>query len=1288
MPDSENKGGQALESADNSSPTEHSSNWGPRRRPAWLRYSMAVAMTGGALVLYLLSSSAFENQPAPIIFLIPAILSAYLGGLGPGLVSTFLGVLCADFFLVPPYHSFRIVHAVDYVRLGSVLFIGVLVSFICDSLQRANGGQQSAHKASRWLALERKVRVTFAFGGACLILVGVISYRAVGSLRVDAGWVDHTHQVLAALNELLSTITDAETGVRGYVITGSEVYLEPFESAMEKIGTRQNELRAMTQDNPMQQGSLDELEPLIAERISIFRRVIELRRTQGFAGAQAAISTGAGKDVHDRIRAHIAKMAGVETGLLKERDARARHSSLVAKAVIFSGSLVALLVVMSALFLIGDDFTGNGRVEAGLREAQALLEERVAKRTKELTRANEQLYLNEEQLRLMVSGVKDYAIFMVDPEGRIANWNIGGQRLKGWSAEEIIGQHFSRFYTEQDRENKKPERELQEAATAGRYEEEGVRVRKDGSIFWAHVVITAVYDESGKLRGFAKVTQDITQRKVMEQELRTLAAVAQNSKDFIGICTPEMRGVFVNEAGLRMVGLDSLEEALDKPVLDYFWPEDREMIETKAVPILLHEGSWCGEVRFRNFKTGEPIHTVWDVFAIMDEKGQKTGYATISPNLERMKQLQTSLSEADKQLRESQARYAGIVASAMDAIITINEEQQVLVFNTAAEKMFQCPAELAIGRPISQFIPERFREKHGGHVRSFGSNGATSRAMGSIDALWALRGNGEEFPIEASISQMKTNGNKFFTVIIRDITERIKATEALRRSDARRMTALESAELGDWQIDLQTGQASRSLLHDHIFGYTERLPEWNFEIFLNHVHPEDRERVRKIYREHLEQAKKWDFECRILWPDRTIHWIWACGGPYKDKAGNTTHAMGTVADITARKNAEALQSRSQRLESLGTLSGGIAHDFNNMLLAINGNAKLAILDLPPEHPAQESLKEIAKAGTRAADLVRRILTFSRPGEVKRQMIELQPVVEEALKLVRATLPTTIEFHIGYAPNLPAVLGDSTQIHQIIVNLATNAAHAIGARSDGVIEICLDMVKLTAENSSPSLHLPEGPYVRLLVSDNGCGMDRATLERIYDPFFTTKAPGEGTGLGLSVVHGIMKNHDGGIALYSEPGKGAAFRLFFPAAGGTSATVEEAPSQIVRKRSEKIMYVDDEEGLVVLVTHTLTRLGYEVIGQTDPLRALEIFRENPSSYDAVITDLAMPQLSGFDLAKQLLAIRADIPIVMTSGYVRPEDQERALHMGLRDLILKPDTIDQMGATLDRIFQHEAG
>ena len=414
------------------------------------------------------------------------------------------------------------------------------------------------------------------------------------------------------------------------------------------------------------------------------------------------------------------------------------------------------------------------------------------------------------------------------------------------------------------------------------------------------------------------------------------------------------------------------------------------------------------------------------------------------------------------------------------------------------------------------------------------------------------------------------------------------------------------------------------------------------------------------------------------------HWYLTIKVPLRDQAGEIAGLVGISRDITDRRRAEESLQRAQKLEALGTLAGGIAHDFNNLLLAIMGNARLAMGEVATDSPAQESLSEIAKAGARATDLVKRILAFSRPAEPQRQLVDLRPTVEEALKLLRSTLPAMIEIESSFAGAIPLAVADSGQVHQMVMNLVTNAAHAIGDRV-GHIALTLDTLTVDADLAQTTPGLREGRYLRLSVSDDGCGMDKSTLERIFDPFFTTKRAGEGTGLGLSVVHGIMRSHGGAIAVYSEPGRGTTFRLYFPAAGGTDAPAADTTLQgVVSGRGERVLYVDDESALVMLVTRLLRRLGYEVSGYTDPTQALQAFVSQPQSFDAVVTDLSMPTLSGFDLARKLRAVRPDIPIVLTSGYLRPEDQETASAIGVRDLILKPDTIEALGEALTRLFR----
>jgi signal transduction histidine kinase/CheY-like chemotaxis protein len=406
-----------------------------------------------------------------------------------------------------------------------------------------------------------------------------------------------------------------------------------------------------------------------------------------------------------------------------------------------------------------------------------------------------------------------------------------------------------------------------------------------------------------------------------------------------------------------------------------------------------------------------------------------------------------------------------------------------------------------------------------------------------------------------------------------------------------------------------------------------------------------------------------------------------------DWDGERAHLVW-LRDVSDRKRMQSALIRSEKLQALGTLAGGIAHDFNNLLLAVSGNAKLALAQLPEEHPAYSNVVEIAKAASRAVALTKKIQSFSRQEEVKLQPIEIQPAVEETLSLLRATLPTRIELRARFTGKLPPVLADSSQVHQIMVNLATNAADAIGDRP-GWLEFSGCPVQVDANDSTLSSKLPPGPYVKLAIQDNGPGMDRATLGRAFEPFFTTKPQGRGTGMGLAVVHGIMKSHSGEITAYSEIGKGTVFNLYFPAAQAVKPeTLAKPAASPAQGEGRRILYVDDEEPLVLLITRTLKRLGYDVMGFVDPLKALHAFRADPNGFDALVTDLSMPAMSGTDLAREVLEIRTDLPIVLTSGYVRPQDHEIAKQIGIREVILKPDTVEDLGDTLHRLLEKRSG
>jgi PAS domain S-box-containing protein len=511
--------------------------------------------------------------------------------------------------------------------------------------------------------------------------------------------------------------------------------------------------------------------------------------------------------------------------------------------------------------------------------------------------------------------------------------------------------------------------------------------------------------------------------------------------------------------------------------------------------------------------------------------------------------------------------------------------------------------------------------------------------------------------------------------------ENARLLQTVRNSEDRFRALIERCADGIAVIDANNKILYLSPAVMAIEGYTaEELIGGNG---IDNTHPDDIAVVRDAVVRALDNP---GVPIPALWRRRHKdgRWLWLEG-----VATNLLHdpsVQGIVTnyrDVTMRIQAQDAQTRSQKIEALGTLAGGIAHDFNNILLAIRGNLRLARQDLPADHVSQASLGEIEKAGNRATDLVRRILAFSRSQEVRRVPLHLPHVVTDALTLMRATLPAMIGITTHIDGDIPAVLADSTQIVQVIMNIVTNASHAIGTAT-GTIEVEVDALTVTDDLAATARELQPGRYARITISDSGCGMDAATMRLIFDPFFTTKPVGSGTGLGLSVVHGIMRAHDGAVTVYSQPGKGTMFRLYFPTTGAAARIACDSVPKTAQGSGQHVLYVDDDEAIVYLATRTLERLGYRVSGFLHPRTAIDAFAKAPNDFDVIVTDLSMPTMSGFELARELHTHRADIPIVMTSGYVRPTDRQAAQELGIEDVILKPNTIEELGTVLSRIFE----
>jgi PAS domain S-box-containing protein len=383
--------------------------------------------------------------------------------------------------------------------------------------------------------------------------------------------------------------------------------------------------------------------------------------------------------------------------------------------------------------------------------------------------------------------------------------------------------------------------------------------------------------------------------------------------------------------------------------------------------------------------------------------------------------------------------------------------------------------------------------------------------------------------------------------------------------------------------------------------------------------------------------------------------------------GQPVGLRGLLIDISEQKKLEAQLQQAQKMEAIGTLAGGIAHDFNNILSPILGYADLLLMNFPEDSPLRDSLNNINTSALRAKHLVKQILSFARQEPNEPILMKLPPIVKEALKLIRSTIPTTIDIIQDINPDCGVIKADPTQIHQIVMNLTTNAYHAM-EETGGELRVSLKEIQLGKQDVlSPDLE--PGDYACLTVSDTGTGMDKTIIEKIFDPFFTTKEIGKGTGMGLSVVHGIVNSMKGSIHVYSEPGKGTEFKTYFPIEKSDFEKQSTRPEEPIRTGTERILLVDDEAAIIAMEKQVLEHLGYQVTSRTSSLEALEAFRANPNTFDLVITDMAMPNMPGDKLAVELTKIRPDIPILFCTGFSETMSKEKAASLGIKGFLLKP-------------------
>ncbi|HKC44668.1 MAG TPA: PAS domain S-box protein, partial [Burkholderiales bacterium] len=711
-------------------------------------------------------------------------------------------------------------------------------------------------------------------------------------------------------------------------------------------------------------------------------------------------------------------------------------------------------------------------------------------------------------------------------------------------------------------------------------------------------------------------------------------------------------------------------------------PEDRDRF-LEAI-----EGHYAGrstrlEVDVRLLRRGETrwMHTT--LLCSRDAAGALLRGSTANTDV-------TERKLAEEALRESEARFRALTELSSDWYWEQDENLRFTYLSSQADDLTGYPGGSSIGKtrwelaeiaPVSCSWPEHqavlaarqpFRDLE---LRRVGPDG-TVRYLGVSGA-----------PIFDAQGRFKG-----YQGVGRNITERKRIEEALRLSEERFALAVRGANEGIFDWDLVTDRVYVSQRAQELFGMPAGelwRPRRQWREILN-FHPED----AKLQHDSIKaliagESPTYDVEFRIILADGSHRWFRQRGIALRDASGKVYRMVGSIGDITDRKTAQEDRLRlerqlrlAQRLEAMGTLAGGIAHDFNNILGAILGYGEMALRSAPKGTRLRRDLDSIMTAGERGRALVDRVLAFSRSGLGERVAVHVEKVVGEALDLLAAKLPKGIRVETKLRAGRAAMLGDPTQIHQVLMNLATNAIQAMP--SGGTLSVSLEAAREGSRTATIG-NIEAGDYVVLTVADTGTGIPREIIDRIFDPFFTTKEVGTGTGLGLSLVHGIVTELGGAIEVASTPGEGSEFIVYLPRSGEAVESDQAEAAAMPRGDGQRVLIVDDEEPLTGLAARTLEELGYVPTEFTSSTAALAAFRAEPERFDAVITDERMPGMTGSALIRELRGIRRDIPILLVSGYVGGAVASGAREAGANEVMKKPLSAHELATSLARVLRH---
>ncbi|HVO66677.1 MAG TPA: PAS domain S-box protein [Syntrophales bacterium] len=938
--------------------------------------------------------------------------------------------------------------------------------------------------------------------------------------------------------------------------------------------------------------------------------------------------------------------------------------------------------------------------------------------------------LKESQQKLLdiIDFLPD-ASFVIGKEGKVIAWNKAIEEMTGIQAADMLGkgnyEYALPFYGV-----RRPILIDLVFAPCEDIKKKYRFVRQEGDVLLAEASVPVrggeiralwgkarpLYDSKGNIVGAIESIRDVTERKQAEESLREseerYRRMTQCIPDAVWTADLSGRFTYVNSALASMHGWTAAA-ALERNFRDLITPQqvakDEAMIEDALAKMALQQYDRNTVYSFESEELRKDGSTFWaDVSAsfLWSEDGRPIGIIGITRDI-------TERKRAEDSIRESEAKFRALAVSSPSAIFlvqgtrfiyvnpafsmvtgyTIDDLVKINFWDVVHPDSKETVAKRGLGRLRGENLPPRYEIKlltKDGRTRWVDYSASVIEVdnkptiMGSAfditerkSAEQELRAKHEE--LSAAYQQLAAYDKE----LAKNYKELSESQHALRKSEERYRNIFENAVMGIFHTTREGRYLRANPAGAKMYGYEsaedmiQSVTDMAAKIY---VDPEDRARFREIMGS---EGRVENFESEHYRKDGSKIWTVLNSRAVHDNSGRTLYYETTIEDISKRKLLETQLRQTQKMEAIGTLAGGIAHDFNNILSAIIGYTDMALTDHKMDARLRHYFEQVLKAGERARELVKQILTFSRRSEEKLYPLRISPIVKEVLKLLRAILPATTEIRQEIQCDPDVVRADPTHIHQIMMNLCTNATHAIGARK-GKLTVRLMPVEIKAEDTLIHHGLIPGAHIRLTVSDTGHGISAGIMDMIFDPFFTTKKPGEGTGMGLSVVHGIVKSYGGAITVRSEVGKGTEFDVYLPLLMETDEWQKKTAVDI-EGGDECILFVDDEEALVSLGKDMLSSLGYKVTIRTSSVEALELFRNNPNSFDIVITDMTMPNMTGIELAQELLRIRPDTPVILCTGFSEAITPDRAKGLGIKDFVMKPVVKNQIASAVRKVL-HE--